>query len=173
MYVIGIDVSKYKHDCIIVDEDTGEIVRNVFSFDNSRTGFNQLLDVLKTLDSNVKKKIGFESTGHYQDNLKIFLANEDLDFMELNALLVHKFKSSQTLRGVKTDKTDARVIANYLSKIEFKPYPKVVYNILALRSLCKRHFDLINERTKYLIRITNFLDRTFPELKSFPSKSFA
>lgn len=167
MYVIGIDVSKYKHDCIIVDEDTGEIVRNVFSFDNSRTGFNQLLDVLKTLDSNVKKKIGFESTGHYQDNLKIFLANEGLDFMELNALLVHKFKSSQTLRGVKTDKTDARVIANYLSKIEFKPYPKVVYNILALRSLCKRHFDLINERTKYLIRITNFLDRTFPELKSF------
>ena len=55
MYVIGIDISKYKHDCIIVDEDTGEIVRNVFSFDNSRTGFNQLLDVLKTLDSNVKK----------------------------------------------------------------------------------------------------------------------
>ena len=167
MYVIGIDVSKYKHDCIIVDDDTGEIVRNVFSFDNSRTGFNQLLDVLKTLDPNVKKKIGFESTGHYQDNLKIFLANEGLDFMELNSLLVHKFKSSQTLRGVKTDKTDARLIANYLSKIEFKPYPKVVYNILALRSLCKRHFDLINERTKYLIRITNFLDRTFPELKSF------
>ena len=153
MYVIGIDVSKYKHDCIIVDDDTGEIVRNVFSFDNSRTGFNQLLDVLKTLDPNVKKKIGFESTGHYQDNLKIFLANEGLDFMELNALLVHKFKSSQTLRGVKTDKTDARLIAKY--------------NILALRSLCKRHFDLINERTKYLIRITNFLDRTFPELKSF------
>lgn len=167
MYVIGIDVSKYKHDCIIIDEDTGEIIRDVFSFDNSRTGFNQLLGILKTLNPNIKKKIGFESTGHYQDNLKIFLANEGLDFMELNALLVHKFKSSQTLRGVKTDKTDARLIANYLCRTEFKPYPKVVYNILALRSLCKRHFDLINERTKYLIRITNFLDRTFPELKSF------
>lgn len=167
MYVIGIDVSKYKHDCIIITEDTGEIIRDVFSFDNSRTGFNQLLEVLKTLDPNIKKKIGFESTGHYQDNLKIFLENEGLDFMELNALLVHNFKSSQTLRGVKTDKTDARLIANYLCRTEFKPYPKVVYNILALRSLCKRHFDLINERTKYLIRITNFLDRTFPELKPF------
>lgn len=167
MYVVGIDISKYKHDCIIINEDTGEIVRNVFSFDNSRTGFNQFINVLKTLDPKIKKKIGFESTGHYQNNLKIFLENEGLDFMELNALLVHKFKSSQTLRGVKTDKTDARLIAEYLSKIEFKPYPKVVYNILALRSLCKRHFDLINERTKYLIRITNFLDRTFPELKPF------
>ena len=167
MYVVGIDISKYKHDCIIINEDTGEIVRNVFSFDNSRTGFNQFINVLKTLDPKIKKKIGFESTGHYQNNLKIFLENEGLDFMELNALLVHKFKSSQTLRGVKTDKTDARLIAEYLRKIEFKPYPKVVYNILALRSLCKRHFDLINERTKYLIRITNFLDRTFPELKPF------
>lgn len=167
MYVVGIDISKYKHDCIIINEDTGEIVRNVFSFDNSRTGFNQFINILKTLDPKIKKKIGFESTGHYQNNLKIFLENEGLDFMELNALLVHKFKSSQTLRGVKTDKTDARLIAEYLCKIEFKPYPKVVYNILALRSLCKRHFDLINERTKYLIRITNFLDRTFPELKPF------
>ena len=165
MYVVGIDISKYKHDCIIINEDTGEIVRNVFSFDNSRTGFNQFINVLKTLDPKIKKKIGFESTGHYQNNLKIFLENEGLDFMELNALLVHKFKSSQTLRGVKTDKTDARLIAEYLCKVEFKPYPKIVYNILALRSLCKRHFDLINERTKYLIRITNFLDRTFPELK--------
>ena len=167
MYVVGIDISKYKHDCIIINEDTGEIVRNIFSFDNSRTGFNQFINVLKTLDPKIKKKIGFESTGHYQNNLKIFLEKEGLDFMELNALLVHKFKSSQTLRGVKTDKTDARLIAEYLCKIEFKPYPKVVYNILALRSLCKRHFDLINERTKYLIRITNFLDRTFPELKPF------
>lgn len=167
MYVVGIDISKYKHDCIIINEDTGEIVRNVFSFDNSRSGFNQFINVLKTLDPKIKKKIGFESTGHYQNNLKIFLENEGLDFMELNALLVHKFKSSQTLRGVKTDKTDARLIAEYLCKIEFKPYQKVVYNILALRSLCKRHFDLINERTKYLIRITNFLDRTFPELKPF------
>lgn len=167
MYVIGIDVSKYKHDCIILKEDTGEIVRDVFSIENSRSGFNQLSQVLKTLDPKIKKKIGFESTGHYQDNLKIFLANEGLDFMELNALLVHKFKSSQTLRGVKTDKTDARLIADYLYKIEFKPYSRLVYNILALRSLCKRHFDLITERTRNLIRITNFLDRTFPELKSF------
>lgn len=167
MYVIGIDISKYKHDCVIVDEYTGEIIRDVFSFDNSRAGFNQLLDALKTLDPKIKKKIGFESTGHYQDNFKVYLEWSGIGFMELNALLVHKFKNSQTLRGVKTDKTDARLIASYLSKIEFKPYPKVVYNILALRSLCKRHFDLINERTKYLIRITNFLDRTFPELKAF------
>ncbi len=166
MLIIGIDISKYKHDCIVID-DAGVIIRNVFSFDNSRTGFDQFMEMYRSLDPTEIKKIGFEATGHYQDNFKVYLERSGIEFMELNALLVHKFKNSQTLRGVKTDKTDARLIATYLSSIEFKPYPKISYHTLALRSLCKRHFDLINERTKYLIRITNFLDRTFPEFKEF------
>ena len=164
MLYIGIDISKYKHDCIVVD-DVGAIIRNAFSFDNSRTGFDQFTEMYRSLDPKEIKRIGFEATGHYQDNFKVYLERSGIEFMELNALLVHKFKNSQTLRGVKTDKTDARLIASYLSSIEFKPYPKISYHTLALRSLCKRHFDLINERTKYLIRITNFLDRTFPEFK--------
>ena len=166
MLNIGIDISKYKHDCIVIN-DAGVIIRNVFSFDNSRTGFDQFMEMYHSLDPKEIKKIGFEATGHYQDNFKVYLERSGIEFMELNALLVYKFKNSQTLRGVKTDKTDARLIASYLSSIEFKPYPKISYHTLALRSLCKRHFDLINERTKYLIRITNFLDRTFPEFKEF------
>lgn len=166
MLYIGIDISKYKHDCIVID-DAGVIIRNVFSFDNSRTGFDQFMEMYRSLDPQEIKKIGFEATGHYQDNFKVFLERSGIEFMQLNSLLVHKFKNSQTLRGVKTDKTDARLIASYLSSIEFKPYPKISYHTLALRSLCKRHFDLINERTKYLLRITNFLDRTFPEFKEF------
>lgn len=166
MLYIGIDISKYKHDCIVVN-DAGAIVRNVFSFDNSRAGFDQFITMYRSLDPDEIKKIGFEATGHYQDNFKVFLEQSDIQFMELNALLVHKFKNSQTLRGVKTDKTDAKLIASYLSTIEFKPYPKISYHMLALRSLCKRHFNLIGERTRYLLRITNFLDRTFPEFKEF------
>ena len=166
MLYIGVDISKYKHDCIVID-DAGVIIRNVFSFDNSRTGFDQFMEMYRSLNPQEIKKIGFEATGHYQDNFKVYLERFGIEFMELNALLVHKFKNSQTLRGVKTDKTDARLIATYLSSIEFKPYPKISYHTLALRSLCKRHFDLINERTKYLIRITNFLDRTFPEFIEF------
>ena len=166
MLYIGVDISKYKHDCIVIN-DAGVIIRNVFSFENSRTGFTQFMAMYRSLNPKEIKKIGFEATGHYQDNFKVFLEGLGLSFMELNALLVHKFKNSQTLRGVKTDKTDARLIASYLSSIEFKPYPKISYHTLALRSLCMRHFDLIKERTRYLIRITNFLDRTFPEFKEF------
>ena len=166
MLYVGVDISKHKHDCIVID-DAGVVIRDVFSFNNDRVGFNQFMEMYQSLDPNEIKRIGFEATGHYHDNFKVFLEQSGIEFMQLNSLLVYKFKNSQTLRNVKTDKTDAKLIANYLSSTEFKPYPKISYHTLALRSLCKRHFNLINERTRYLIRINNFLDRTFPEFKEF------
>ena len=95
MLYIGVDISKYKHDCIVIDE-SGVIIRNVFSFDNSRTGFDQFMEMYRSLDPLEIKKIGFEATGHYQDNFKVYLERSEIEFMELNALLVHKFKNSQT-----------------------------------------------------------------------------
>ena len=51
-YFIGIDLAKYKHDCFIMDEN-GEVIRDSFSFNNDKEGFNTLLNVLNSLDSNV------------------------------------------------------------------------------------------------------------------------
>ena len=39
MYFIGIDISKYKHDCFIVSSD-GEAPFGVFSFENNKQGFH-------------------------------------------------------------------------------------------------------------------------------------
>lgn len=64
MYVIGIDISKYKHDCIVIDE-AGVVIRDTFSFNNDRNGFNHFLNVVHSLDQTKEKKIGFEATGHY------------------------------------------------------------------------------------------------------------
>ena len=88
MFVIGIDVSKYKHDCIVLN-DAGDVVIKQFTVANDRSGFNQLLSVINKLDPSQEKRIGFESTGHYQGNLEAFLENAGMPFMELNALLVH------------------------------------------------------------------------------------
>ena len=54
-YFIGIDLVKYKHDCFIMDEN-GEVIRDSFSFNNDKEGFNTLLNVLNSLDSNQEKK---------------------------------------------------------------------------------------------------------------------
>ncbi len=166
MYYVGIDVSKYKHDAVVIDGN-GELVRKQFTFANDRSGFNELLSAINGLDPLQEKRIGFESTGHYQENLEIFLDGAGLHFMELNALLVHNFKKAGTLRGTKTDKADALTIARYLMSAEFKPYPRKAYYIRELESLTKRRFDLVKQRTLHLEKMTDLLDRCFPEFKPF------
>lgn len=72
MYFVGIDISKYKHDCFITTE-SGEFVTNSFTIKNSIDGFQDLLSVLSSLDSSKEIRIGFEATAHYALNLKLFL----------------------------------------------------------------------------------------------------
>lgn len=72
MYFVGIDISKYKHDCFITTE-SGEFVINSFTIKNDNDGFMELLSVLKSLDAPEEIRIGFEATAHYALNLKLFL----------------------------------------------------------------------------------------------------
>ena len=39
MIYVGIDISKYKHDCFIMNNDTGEIIVENLSFENNKKGF--------------------------------------------------------------------------------------------------------------------------------------
>lgn len=165
-YFIGLDVSKYKHDCFIMDEN-GNVIKDSFSFNNDAEGFNTLLNELQKLDPKKEKRIGLESTGHYGSNLKIFLEANGYGFMEFNPLLVHRFFSSQSLRRTKTDKVDSRKIALYLQSREFKPNPNSSYHLECLKSLCRLRWSLVDERSLQLVRLTNVLDKIFPEYKAF------
>ena len=163
-YYVGIDIAKYKHDCFIAD-DSGCVVRDSFSVLNDQDGFQTLLSILKPLKAKGQIKIGFESTGHYHFNLKLFLEANGFDYVEFNPLLVHKFASTQTLRRTKTDKKDAQLIAKYLMTIDYKPYANSFYHINNLKSLCRLKETLISDRTRFLNQITSYLDQIFPEFK--------
>ena len=162
---IGLDLSKYKHDCFIINEN-GEVIRNSFSFNNDREGFNTLLNVLKELDPIQEKRIGFESTGHYGSNLKIFLERNGYSFMEFNPLLVNRFFKSETLRRTKTDKIDAQKIALYLQSRDYKPNPNSSYHLQCLKSLTRLRESLVDDRSSQIVRMTNIMDKMFPEFKS-------
>ena len=166
MYFVGIDISKYKHDCFIASE-TGEVIKESFTFQNTNDGFQQLLDLLKSLDNSKEIRIGFEATGHYHMNLMLFLEKNDYSFMELNAALVKNFIESKTLRRTKTDKKDAYQITMYLMSVEYKPHPKQFYHKFALKSLCRLRSKLVKQRSYYETTMTNLLDMTFPEFKPF------
>ena len=166
MYFVGIDISKYKHDCFIATE-AGEVIKEPFSFSNTNEGFLQLLTILKSLDSSKEIRIGFEATGHYHMNLMLFLEKNNYSFMELNAALVKKFIEGKTLRKTKTDKKDAYQITMYLMSVEYKPHPKQFYHKFSLKSLCRLRSKLVKQRSFYETILTNVLDLTFPEFKPF------
>lgn len=172
MYYVGIDVSKYKHDCIVVSND-GEIICDTFSFDNDYDGFQTLSSMLSSLGEHENIRIGFEATAHYTLNLKLFLENAHYSFMEFNPVLLSKFNKSQTLRRTKTDAIDCAAIARRLMTVEYKPHPVGFYHAYSLKSLTRLRDSLVRQRSFYLVKITNVLDHTFPEFKPFFGNKFS
>jgi transposase len=164
VYFVGIDISKYKHDCFIATED-GEVILHNFSFDNNHVGFSSFLKILASLDHSKGIRIGFEATSHYAFNLKLFLEKHQYSFMEINPVLLNKFIKSQTLRKTKTDAIDSRSIACWLMTVDYKPYPTAFYHIYSLKSLTRLRNSLVRQRSLYLVKITNVLDHIFPEFK--------
>ena len=111
MVYLGIDVAKDKHDCYIVNSD-GEILANVFTIPNDQTGFNLLLQRLKSVAPDLSKvKVGLEATGHYSYNILGFLLDNDLHTYVINPLHVNLFRKAANIRKTKTDPIDARTSA--------------------------------------------------------------
>ena len=171
MIYIGIDISKYKHDCFIC-KDTGEVLVENLSFENTKKGFQQFLDLLKPYD-NSNIHIGLEATGHYGLNLKLFLEKNNYTFMEFNPLLVKEFKKSLTLRRTKTDKVDAIIICQKLMSVPYKPNSKLFYHKYSIKSLSRLRETLVKQRSKYMVQLTNILDIVFPEFKPFFNNRFS
>ena len=165
IYYIGIDISKYKHDFCIIS-NAGEVIVENSSFENNKKGFQSLLDQLKPYNKS-DVHIAFEATGHYSLNLELFLIDQGYSFMKMNPLVIHQFLKARSLRRTKTDKADSLTIANYLMSVQYKPNSHLLYNIYTLKSLCRSREQLIKERSKFQVLLTNELDKSFPELKPF------
>lgn len=164
MYFVGIDISKFKHDCAIIDE-LGDVIAPSWSFNNDCEGFLLFKALLNSLDG--EKRIGLESTGHYGHNLKMFLESNNFSFMEFNPLLISRFVRGKSLRNTKTDSLDAQSIAQYLMTVEYKPYPPSFYHTEQLKSLTRFRDSLVRQHSKQLVELTNILDKVFPEFKPF------
>lgn len=162
MIYIGIDISKYKHDCFIATESAPQ----AFSFENTMIGFKLLLSKL-TPYVKAEMIIGLEATGHYGENLKSFLMLHGYTFMEINPFLVKKFSQAHSLRKTKTDKKDAKLISAYMTSVDYKAYHHQSYHIQALKSLTRLRSKLVSARTRHYNLLTKTLDVTFPEFRPF------
>jgi len=171
MIYFGIDISKYKHDCYILTS-FGDVINEGFTFANNAEGFRQLQGELDRCNHD-EIRIGFEATGNYGINLKLFLERIGFNYMEINSLLVKEYIKSNTLRRTTTDKLSAKAIANYMNDKTYQPHPTAFYPKFALKQLTRLRSSLVSGRSRYLIQITNVLDCVFPEFKPIFGNKFS
>lgn len=171
MICVGIDVSKDKHDCFIMDSE-GTVLADVFTVTNDQMGFDRLYHVLCSVAPNLSKvKVGLEATGHYSYNILGFLLDKGLTTYVLNPLHVNLFRKSTSLRRTKTDRVDARTIAAMmLSGIALQPYSDASYHNEQLKSLTRYRFDKVRERARLKQSVSRLVTILFPELEKVVPK---
>lgn len=175
MIFVGIDVASNKHDCFLLQDETGVVYSNPFSIDNNFEGFKKLHSAItnfvkQTNDSNVR--IGLESTGHYSNNILNYFIKAGYQVALLNPLLTNMDKKATSVRKTKTDKVDSQAICTFLqrNKYDFQPYTLSLYHIDALKSLTRQRFLLVKERSKHKIILNRLVTIVFPEYLSLFSK---
>ncbi len=170
MFYVGIDVAKNEHYCVIVNEEK-EVVCPGFAFPNSAAGFNLLVEKITAVEPDLTNvKVGLEATGHYSQNLLGFLVEKSFQAILLNPLQTKLYRNSLSLRKAKTDKIDAKAIAELLKDHKYlKTYSETSYHITELKSLTRFRFKLVAERSRLKADVKRFVVLLFPELEKLVS----
>jgi transposase len=81
-----------------------------------------------------------------------------------NPLQVNMLRKAQTLRKTKTDKSDARFLAQLLFSDDSKPYSQPLYYVSELKTLTRNRYRLVEMRSKLKISLSRLITVLFPEL---------
>ena len=170
MIYLGIDVSKFKHNCYLADEDSFDKGFH-FEIKNSKEGFVYLLEKLSDFEKD-KIRIGLESTGHYHLNLSRFLLDLNFNIHFFNPYQTSLYRKADSFRNTKTDKVDAFFIAKLLRATDSNPTHNELYHNYELKSLTRYKSSLKNDRVKVKNTIVGHLDLIFPELSKICNDIF-
>jgi transposase len=166
MIFLGIDIASKKHDCCIIGEK-GDVLAPIFNIKNDCEGYDILLKAIRSLCRDFTKvRVGLESTGHYGDNLISFLRAKGFEPIIFNPLQVDLYRKAGTLRKTKTDKADARFIAQMLSTTESSPLLPIKPEIVELKALVRHRGRLKTMRSRLRVSVSRLVTVLFPELST-------
>ena len=168
MLFLGIDIASKKHDCCIMGQNA-EILAPVFTFENNAEGYELLLKNIRSHNHGCdfsKVKIGVESTGHYGSNLISFLQTKGFGVTIFNPLQVDLYRKAGTLRKTKTDKADAKFIAQMLIATQNENSAAMLIDphIVELKALVRHRSRMKSMRTRLRISVSRLVTILFPEL---------
>jgi transposase len=145
--ILGIDIAKRKFDVAL-------LINNKFKtkvFQNNLTGFEALLEWLKK-QSIDQIHACLEATGCYGHALATYLFNEHFLVSVVNPARIKAFAQSQLARN-KTDKLDAKLIAQFcqlMKPTSWQPLPAATQT---LHALVRRREALLNLQRQEANRI--------------------
>ena len=145
----GIDVSAGSLSVALIEPDHCVCQRE---FANSASGHKALLGWLGKYNALVR--VSLEATGIYSLDLALALdAQDSVEVAVLNPKLVNRF--AQTLCRSKTDKADARVLAEYSQRMPFTAWQRPGVHQLRLRTIGRHIASLVVEQASLKNRLHN------------------
>jgi len=165
---VGIDVSKLKHDIVILAEDKKPVAKLLVIKDD-RAGYQQLLSLLQTLADQFQTKefyIGLEATADYWKNVYFFLKKQadTARLTVINPVQTRAFAKTE-LRRAKTDPVNARDIALFMAEKRPRPSvdrPRVFDN---LKDIDKRIYQINKQKTMLTNKLRLELTKVAPEIE--------
>lgn len=142
-YHLGIDVAKAKLDCALRLAD-GKFKHKVV--ENNQKGFGLLSDWLSKYDAS-GAHVCMEATGVYWEAVAEYLANRGMTVSVINPAQIKAFGTSRLVR-TKTDKVDAKLIADFCFERHPAPWQAPSPSEQALRALVLRLDSLQTMKTQ-------------------------
>lgn len=148
MFYLGVDVSKAKLDCMLLDTSSGKVKSK--SILNTPAGFGQLLEWL------VKQKaptphVVMEPTGMYHEGAALALADAGLTVSLVNPAQLRAFAHGLGVK-TKTDKADSVVLARYGATQNPAPWQPPSASARRLKALLTRRDAVADDLQRELNR---------------------
>src|SRR5690554_1349038 len=163
--VVGIDIAKRTHVARAQDY-RGIQYEKPISFENDKLGFERLIYWIKEMEKKHNKAetiVGMEPTGHYWLNLEQYLREYGIKLVLVNPAHVKKSKSLDDNSPTKTDKKDARVIAQLVKDGRYSE-PNIPEGIYAELRIAMTHRERLNkDLSRIKAKVHQWLDKYFPE----------
>lgn len=139
--VIGIDISKKKFDSSFLKED-GKWQNKTYCND-----YEGIVVFYKQLPEEERVFV-MEATSSYYLKLAYFLHEKGEKVAVVNPLKIRRFAQMRFER-VKTDKADARIIAQYGAQEELSYWSPLEYHIKDMRQICSIMEKLVQDQTMW------------------------
>ncbi len=139
---LGIDIGKNTLDVCLFEVDLYS------QYPNTTEGIKQLL---KSFSRYKITRIVIEATGGYERNLVEACAEKELPLIIIQPMQVRQFAKAQG-KLAKTDKLDARLIAQFGAVMKPEPRPLATKKVRHIRDLLARKRQLNETRTQELNR---------------------